>query len=86
MGVLFYREVRKRADLEKELAVMEQTVTANEDLAAEVELLETAVSRAQDYIDELQQEVVNNLGPVGLADAITRLFNKTKNSSDTDID
>lgn len=70
MGIMFYREVRKRADLEVQITTLLSVVDANKLYNEEVKELEDALHRSHIYIDELEQKVVDYLEPSDLADAI----------------
>lgn len=85
LGVLFYREVRKRADLEKKLHGYNNLKDFYAQLAAEYEELHEAYEKLNDFAEALEQTVVNNLEPADLVDAINSVL-QGFGSADTGAD
>ncbi len=84
MGWMFYREVRKRANLEKELNTMKNVVAANKVLNYELTKADKELEKANLAISALEQTIVDRLDPADLADALNSVFHTNANSRDTD--
>lgn len=84
LTVLYYRAVKKGSRLELMMLKNDLLAKKNEYLEAELEETENELDRANDYIHELEKQLVENIGPDGLADAINGLFSRRQVEFDTD--
>ena len=84
MGLMFYREVRKRAGLEKDIAEHGQMQAEHAQLLSEHYELLKVLEQYEQYTDALEQKVVDELDPDDLVDVFNRVLIADETEGDPD--